>query len=173
MRTVALVGILVAAAPLLLPAGQLRREPLIIATPFGVLNPAGSPIELAEGTISIGQGRSQLIRLRSKVPMLPMTGIVVRVAAGLFDDGMVTYRLHMTDSQQSAAPFPAPEGAGWTVRLFVMMPGDPSPDFSRVGRQTKFLVTVEKVSDVTGKLVFDNGDAREQLWRALGGDRRL
>jgi hypothetical protein len=168
MRTVALVGTRLAAAPLLLPAGQLRREPLIIATPFGVLNPAGSPIELAEGTISIVQGRSQLIRLRSKVPMLPMTGIVVRVAAGLFDDGMVTYRLHMTDAQQSASP--APERTGWTVRLFVMMPGDPAPDFSRVGRQTKFLVTVEKVSDVTGKVVFDNSDAREQLWRALGGD---
>jgi hypothetical protein len=51
-----------------------------------------------------------------------------------------------------------------------MMPGDPVPDFSRVGRQTKFLVTVEKVSDVTGKVVFDNSDGREQLWRALGGD---
>src|SRR5688500_11391091 len=129
MRTVALVSTLVAAAPLLLPAGQLRREPLIIATPFGVLNPAGSPIDLAEGKISIVQGRSQFIRLRSKVSMLPMTGIVVRVAAGLFDDGMVTYRLHMTDSQQSASPFPAPEGTGWTVRLFVMMPGDPAPYF--------------------------------------------
>jgi hypothetical protein len=31
-------------------------------------------------------------------------------------------------------------------------------------------MTVEHITDSSGKVVFDNSDAREQLWRALGGD---
>jgi len=157
---------------------QIRREPLIIAMPFGVLNPQGSPIELAEGTISIGSGSGagvsrdlQPIRLRSKEPMLPMSGVVIRVAAGLFDEGMLTYRLQMVDVKppESAWPNVTPDLAAWTVRMFMRVPGDTLPDLSRVGRKTKFLMTVEQVTDVTGKTVFEHSDAREQLWRALGG----
>jgi hypothetical protein len=173
----ALAATLVSAGALAATA-QIRREPLIIAMPFGVLNPQGSPIELAEGTMSIGSGSSarvsgdlQPIRLRSKEPMLPMTGVVVRVAAGLFEEGMLTYRLQMVDVKPPESPSPnvTPDPAAWTVRMFMRIPGETAPDLSRVGRKTKFLMTVEQVTDVTGKTVFDNSGAREQLWRALGG----
>jgi hypothetical protein len=102
MRTLALVVILAATAQPL-TAQQLRREPLIVSIPFGVLSPPGSPIELAEGTIEItSQGRWQLVRVRSKEPMLPLTGAIVRVAAGLFENGMITYRLQMADVKHPA-----------------------------------------------------------------------
>ena len=178
MRRLALVAVL-AAAGQLVSAQQLRREPLIVAMPFGVLNPPGSPIELAEGTVNVGEGSlstgeapapRQLIRVRSRDPMLPIGGIIVRVAAGLFDEGMLTYRLQMTDQPRAGSPAHVPPATSWNVRPFLRMPGDPAPDFSRVGRQTRFLMTVEQVTDVAGKTVFDNSDAREQLWRALGGE---
>ena len=103
MRILPLVAVL-AAAGQLLEAQDLRREPLIVALPFGVLNPQSSPIELAEGTVGVaGQGRSQVVRLRSKEPMLPLTGVIIRVAAGLFESGMITYRLQMTDLKHPAA----------------------------------------------------------------------
>ena len=176
MRRLAIV-VTLAAAGSVVAAEQVRREPLIIATPFGVLNPQGSPIELAEGTISVGSpggsefGRSRLqpIRLRSKEPMLPVSGVIIRVAAGLFDEGMLTYRLQMVELKTPNGPAIVPDPADWTVRMFMPIPEDAPPDFHRVGRQTRFLVTVEQVTDVTGKTVFDNSDAREQLWRALGG----
>lgn len=180
MRCFALVALL-AAAGQLVSAHQLRREPLIATMPFGVLNPPGSPIELAEGTVNVGEGSlstgqmpapRQLIRLRSRDPMLPIGGIIVRVAAGLFDEGMLTYRLQMTDLPGVGSPAHVPPATSWNVRAFLRMHGDPEPDFSRVGRQTRFLMTVEQVTDVAGKMVFDNSDAREQLWRALGGDRK-
>jgi len=174
----AALAVALVSAGALQATAQIRREPLIIAMPFGVLNPEGSPIELAEGTMSIGSASGargtrdlQPIRLRSKEPMLPMTGVVVRVAAGLFDEGMLTYRLQMVDVKQSESPWPnvTPDPAAWTVRMFMRVPGETAPDLSRVGRKTKFLMTVEQVTDVTGKTVFENSDAREQLWRALGG----
>jgi hypothetical protein len=169
MRTLALVVIL-AAASQLLGAQQLRREPLIVAVPFGVLSPPGSPIELAEGAIEItSQGRWQQVRVRSKEPMLPLTGVIIRIAAGLFENGMITYRLQMADVKHPAG-FVDP--TGWMMRLFQAIPGDALPDFSRVGRHTRFLMTVEQITDISGKVVFDNSDAREQLWRALGGDRK-
>jgi hypothetical protein len=180
MRTAVLAGVLILAAPLSL-TGQLRREPLIAATPFGVLNPPRSPIELAAGIVTVGEGSlssgqlpapRQHIRLRSRDPMLAVGGVIVRVAAGLFDDGMVTYRLQMTDELRSDTMAPSPFAPGWHVRVFLRVAGEPPPDVSRVGRQTRFLMTVEQVTDVAGKVVFDNADAREQLWRALGGDKQ-
>ena len=177
MRPLALVALL-AAAGQLVSAHQLRREPLIVAMPFGVLNPPGSPIELAEGTVNVGEGslstgdvavRWQQLRLRSRDPMLPIGGVIVRVAAGLFDEGMLTYRLQMIDLPRPGSPAHVPPATSWHVRAFLRMSDDPAPDFSRVGRQTRFLMTVEQVTDVAGKMVFDNSDAREQLWRALGG----
>src|SRR5215207_6699411 len=118
MRLSAVVVAVLSAAPLL-AAAQLRREPLIVATPFAVLNPPGSPIELAEGTITVaGPARPQFIRLRSKEPMLPLTGVIVRVAAGLFEDGMITYRLQMADLKQPSPPGVVPDPADWALRLF-------------------------------------------------------
>lgn len=178
MRALALVTLLTAAGQLV-SAQQLRREPLIATMPFGVLNPPGSPIELTEGTVNVGEGSlstgagqapPQLIRLRSRDPMLPIGSIIVRVAGGLFDKGMLTYRLQMTDQPRAGSPAHVPPATSWTVRAFLRIPGDPTPDFSLVGRQTRFLMTVEQVTDVAGKMVFDNSDAREQLWRALGGE---
>ena len=180
MRPLALVALL-AAAGQLVSADQLRREPLIVAMPFGVLNPPGSPIELAEGTVNVGEGslstgdvavRWQQLRLRSRDPMLPIGGVIVRVAAGLFDEGMLTYRLQMIDLPRPGSPAHVPPATSWHVRAFLRMSDEPAPDFSRVGRQTRFLMTVEQVTDVAGRMVFDNSDAREQLWRALGGDRK-
>ena len=180
MRPLALV-VLLATAGQLVSAHQLRREPLIVAMPFGVLNPPGSPVELAEGTVNVGEGslstgdvavRWQQLRLRFRDPMLPIGGVIVRVAAGLFDEGMLTYRLQMVDLPRPGATAHVPPPTSWHVRAFLRMSNDPAPDFSRVGRQTRFLMTVEQVTDVAGRMVFDNSDAREQLWRALGGDRK-
>ena len=169
MRITLPIAALAALAAYLPADAQLRREPLIVATPFSVLNPAGSPIEIAEGSLALATPAPQSLRVRSKEPMLPLTGVIVRIAAGPFDDGMVTYRLQMAELRQSDKSPVSPDPAGWTVRQFLPVPGDARPDLSRVGRHTRFVVTVEQVTDITGRMVFDNSDAREQLWRALGG----
>ena len=104
MRHLASVA-LVCACGQLVTAGQLRREPLIVSMPYEVLNRPDSPIELAEGELSFGARAVErlTVSLRARRTLTPITDVVIRLAAGLFEDGMVTYRMRLS---ASAAPSP-------------------------------------------------------------------
>jgi hypothetical protein len=173
MRQLAIVAALLSSGQLVL-GSQLRREPLIVSAPFAPLNLPDSPVELAPGTLNLGgRGVETLtIHLRTRRVSRPLADIVVRLAAGMFEGGMTTYRMRMATSVALPPAFtPSDDPSTWTVAIFERMHEDPPPDFRHVGRDTKFLLVVEQARDPSGALVDDNPDSREQLWKALGGGR--
>jgi hypothetical protein len=171
MRLLTVVALLVAAGQLV-TAGQLRREPLIVAAPYQVLNRPDSPIELADGQLSFGPRIVErlIVSMRIRRTLTPISDVVIRLAAGLFEDGMVSYRLRLSDSA-ATPPQPTPPGDPtiWSIAIFERLPDDPLPDLGRVGPSTRFVIAVEQVQDTYGVLIYDNPSCREQLWRALGG----
>ena len=171
MRQVAIVA-LVGACGQLVAAGQLRREPLIVSMPYEALNRPDSPIELSEGQLSLGGARAieqLIVTLKVRRTLTPIADVIIRLAAGLFEDGMVTYRLRSTSVDPSES-LPRPiDPSGWRVASFVRLSEDPMPNLHRVGRNTRIMIAVEQARDTYGVLIYDNPDCREQLWKALGG----
>jgi hypothetical protein len=171
MRHLATVALVCVLPPLALTA-QIRRDPLIISMPYEVVNPPESPVELAVGALNPGARviETLIVRLRARRPSTPLDNVVIRLAAGMFDEGMVTYRMRTTTSvapPPGAAPSDDP--LTWTVAIFERMREDPSPAFGHVGRQTKFVIMIEQVRDPSGRVIYENADCREQLWKVLGG----
>lgn len=184
MRQLVMVAVLLAgggdalhgllASGQLMLGSQLRREPLIVSAPFVPLNPPDAPLELAPGTLNLGgRGVETLtIHLRARRVLTPIADVVLRLAAGLFEGGMTTYRMRMVTSVALPPTFtPSDDPSTWTVAIFERMREDPPPDFRHVTRTTKFLLVVEQARDSSGALVYDNPDSREQLWKALVGAR--
>ena len=171
MRHLASVALVCACGQLVI-AGQLRREPLIVSMPYEVLNRPDSPIELAEGELSFGARAVErlTVSLRARRTLTPITDIVIRLAAGMFEDGMVTYRMRLSASAAPSPPLPTPiDPSVWTAAIFERMREDPVPDLGRMGRSTRFVIAVEQATDTYGVLIYDNPNCREQLWKALGG----
>jgi hypothetical protein len=170
MRHLLIVAV-VCAGGQLVAAGQLRREPLIVSMPYEVLNRPDSPIELAEGELSFGvRAVDRLsVSLRMRRTVAPIEDVVIRLAAGMFPDGMVTYRMHLSPAEEPPQLPPPIDPSVWTRAIFERMREDPVPDLGQIGRHTRFVVAVEQARDTYGVLIYDNPGCREQLWKALGG----
>ena len=172
MRHLAALVALVCTGGQLVTAGQLRREPLILSMPYEVLNRPDSPIELVEGELSLGARAVErlVVSLRMRRTLTPITDVVIRLAAGMFEDGMVSYRMRLSASTEPPPQLPLPGAPSvWTAAIFERVRDDPLPELGRVGPSTRFVIAVEQVSDTYGVLIYDNPSCREQLWKALGG----
>jgi hypothetical protein len=171
MRQLVIVAVVLASSQLMV-ASQLRREPLIVSAPFAAINLAQSPVELAPGTLNLGgRGVETLtLRLRTRRLATPLSEVIVRLAAGMFPDGMTTYRLRMAGSVPLPPQFtPSDDPLTWTMAIFERMREDPLPDLRLVGRDTTFVIGVEQARDTSGTVIYENPACRELLWKALGG----
>lgn len=152
-------------------AQGIFREPLRSAWPVRVVEPpAGLPLAIRRPELSRDMLRAEVQSLTLK--SVPIGGIQLRAAIGPTPDGMVTFRLR-TLFPRLGAPVPpilAPRSPA--IRMtFVIVEEDQVPPLTLMTRDRAIVVTIERIAE-DGNVVFENPDAIELLWNALGPPRR-
>jgi hypothetical protein len=151
-------------------AAQLWREPYTDLHAITALDPPSSPVVLADGTLSLRHPLDLmrvLIGVRARGPRaINSSAVTLRLAAGPFEDRMLTIRV-VESPKQPPTLLPRRGIEGVDRFSFERLPEDPPIDTLAIRRDTKVVVTVERVVDTAGRVIFDNKDSREQLWEAL------
>jgi hypothetical protein len=167
MRTLPALLVLLLSA-VLVEAQEIRREPLLVTVPFEVLNPPDSPVEIAGGVVSPTQLGRQVFNVPMRVRnSRPLSDIVLRLGAGPFQHGIVTFRLRRREANARFGPDVPVDPTVWTPTPFARVAGDSEPDLPPLNRSTKVVITVEEVSDEAGNVIFANPDSRERLWDSI------
>jgi hypothetical protein len=153
-------------------AAQIWREPFQASRQIEIVEAKGSPVELDRGTLAWPLSTDVVgvtADVRARASTVPVERIVIRLAAGPFEDRMATCRFEsVTRSDDSRVP-PAPlAGSEWQQVSFRRMADDPPLRVMALRRETRVLVTIERV-EARGQVVFQNLDSRERLWEALTG----
>lgn len=162
-----------------LEAAQVYREPLMSAWPVKVIAPSrGMPLQLGGGTITFSHlpQRATLAITASSLTIRPIliSGITLRVAVGPMPDGILTFRMRpVTSAAGPQAVLPGPlarltTSDGAVPLTFVIALEDHAPPATALRRTTQVVVTVERLEGDEGQLIFENPDASELLWEALG-----
>jgi len=178
MRRSTGVAVLIAATLQVLVAqepsapGHLYRGPLFATRPARFIEPPnGGLLEFADSSLhwSVNSpSLDTLVRSRS-VRSIPVSGILLRLAFGPTDDGMVTFRLR----PQFNTDLPGlpdritPDGGARRLR-FVIVPEDRAPGVLALTPAMQIVFTVEQIKNDENQSLFDNPDAAELLWDVLG-----
>ena len=180
MRPV-LVAIILSAGALQVSAVQERqvpaplyRGPVYTERPAQAIEPAsGLPVELLSGSYSSGGLRNpaaMTIQIKSRtLRPIPVSGITLRAAYGPTPDGMVTFRLRpqLPIIEADAVTRITADGIERTLR-FEIVDEDPRPGLVSMLLNVKLVYTVERIESEEGPPIFENPDATELLWKALG-----
>jgi hypothetical protein len=153
-----------------LPQGYLYRGPLYASRPAIFVEPeGGAPLSFDDSSFS-GDRIETNVRSRT-VRTVPVSGITLRVAYGPTLNGMVSFRL---SPRISALPGPEsfttiPPDQNWRLITFYARPSE-EPSLFRFAPTPpmKIVFTLERIDGQNGFLVFDNPNATELLWEALG-----
>jgi len=168
--------VLVGISALLLAAtgsltAQVWREPLLTSHHVRPLNVAGAPVELGDGVILLGLSRQGLdisIRARTR-GRFDISSLQLRIAAGPLPDGMITFRLE--PARRTGGPdllLLLPDGDDeWASIRFERIADDPPAPTLAIRRDTRVYVTVERVLNAAGQIVWEQLNSRERLWEAL------
>ena len=98
-----------------------------------------------------------------------MTGIWLRVAVGPAEHGIYTFRMRGIASIYAPEEFTRlPNDTLLRQATFAAVRDDSYPGLLLINPQTKIVFTVERLYDDGGQIVFENPDAIELLWAALG-----
>ncbi len=154
-------------------SAQVWREPHLIGHYVRPLNVAGAPVELGEGQISLGVPRPGLdISLRARTrgrSSIAASNVQLRLAAGPLPDGMITFRLD--PALRTLGPdmlLLLPDGDDeWASIRFERIADDPPAPTLAIKRDTRIYVTVERVLNAAGQIVWEHLNSRERLWEAL------
>ena len=155
------------------PAPRLYRGPSYATRVAKPIEPArGMPVELSAGTYSLsGLGRAASITTtitsRTLRP-IPVSGITLRAAYGPLSDGIVTFRLRpslRTEPEDFRRILP--DRIPRTLQ-FVLVDEDPTPGIISMMATMQVVYTVERIESEEGPLIYENPDATELLWEALG-----
>jgi hypothetical protein len=130
------------------------------------------PLEFTNSSLSISFGRANLAtEVQSRtLRTIQVSGITLRLAFGPTRDGMITFRLRPVMPPDSVPEPPArilPDRPPLTVE-FGLVPEDPHPGLVSLTRDMKVCFTLERIDGEDGQLIFENPDATELLWQALG-----
>lgn len=182
-----LIPIVLLAAGVQLVSGQqaqrvppdIYREPLVGNRPATAVEPArGLPLQFGHATLRLSpdfapRGRSPILQteLSSRtVRTVPVSGITLRVAFGPTRHGMITFRLRpFLGPEPATEPFAqiTPNGSPRRVE-FMIADEDPPPGYLALTRDMRIVFTLDRLEGDEGQLIFENPDATELLWEALG-----
>ena len=176
-----LVAIILSAGALQVSAVQERqvpvplyRGPAYTERPAQAIEPtSGLPVELLSASYTSGglqNPASITISIRSRtLRPIPVSGITLRAAYGPTPDGMVTFRLRplLAPIEADAVTRIMPNGAERSL-LFVIVDEDPRPGLVSMLLNVRLVYTVERIESEEGPPIFENPDATELLWNALG-----
>jgi hypothetical protein len=127
------------------------------------------PLEFTNGTLSY----SRLVSLQTSVTSrsvraIPVSGIMLRVAYGPAQHGIVTFRVRPAAPQFPEPPARILQGQAQRVLAFELAAEDPPPGILAMSSQMDVVFTVERIEDDEGHALYENSEATEQLWNALG-----
>lgn len=151
-------------------SAQVWREPLLMNYPVSPLNVAGAPVELGGGSITLGGRQTLSISIRARTPgrfSTTASSLLLRLAAGPLPDGMITFRLEPARTTRADRLLILPDGNDWTTMPFERLADDPPPPTLAIKRDTRVFVTVERVTNASGQIMWEHLNSRERLWEAL------
>jgi hypothetical protein len=152
------------------PRGQLYRGPHYLTRDAAVVEPEGGlPLEFTNSLLVRPFDLQTTVRSRS-VRTILVSNLTLRVAFGPTPHGMITYRLRAPEPPLDR-PEPlvriTPNGMPRSLR-FSIVREDPAPGILALTPEMKIVFTIERIDGENGPPVFDNPEATELLWVALG-----
>jgi hypothetical protein len=161
-----------------IPPGGIYRGPFVAARPATLVEPEnGLPLEFSGSMFgSFPPGGPQTpptmfeTRVKSRtVRSVPVSGITLRFAFGPTTHGMMTFRLRPRIPEFEAEPLRrlTLDGPARLLR-FAVAEEDPAPGLLAMSSTMKLVFTLERIDSDEGPPIFDNPDATELLWEALG-----
>ena len=177
MQPAVLTTVLVVAAAVELsaqnpfPGGRLYRGPLYMTRPATVIYPdRPTPVEFQKATFTWrGTPTLQANAVGRTLVSFPVSGITIRVAFGPTGAGMITFRMRPRagDALDSGSARIIPNAPPMPL-TFELAAEDPPPGPLALGGSMRIVFTLERVENNEGPLLFENPDATELLWQALG-----
>lgn len=173
-------AIQLASAQQRVPPGHLYRGPVYQSRPAMVVEPdRGLPVEFARAMYSPGSGAlpglnaaaprlNASVRSRS-LRTIPVSGITLRLAFGPTAHGMVTFRMRAQTEPAGPPSFARllPNGPPRGV-VFRIAGEDAEPGPLALTPDMRIVFTLERIESEEGPPIFENPDATELLWEALG-----
>jgi hypothetical protein len=163
----------------IIPRGRLYRGPLVSDREATLVVPErGVPLQFGQARLDLGGpgpfATLSPTRLRVSLgsrtvrPVL-IAGITLRVAFGPADDGMVTFRMRgMGGAQVPPELHVLPQNGVFRPAIFLPVSDANYPSLLLLDPATRVVFTVERIDGINGPPIFDNPDATELLWEALG-----
>ena len=160
--------------------GQLYRGPLVRDRAATLVLPDRTmPLEFDDARLDLGtrpapwgsvRNARMIVSVRSNTlrPVV-VRGITLRVAVGPTEHGIFTFRMRgsaSTFEPDDVLQLPA-DGLFRPVR-FTTVANQALPPLLLMNPRTRIVFTLERVEGVNGPEVFENPDATELLWEALG-----
>lgn len=149
------------------PQGDVYRGPLYVTREARFVEPAsGAPLEFSSGVLGLDYALQTKVSSKS-LRTIPASAITLRLAFGPTAHGMITFRMRAADRAPEPPIRITPESAPAFLR-FQIVPEDPTPGVLARKPQMTIVFTIERIDDDNGVAVFENPDATELLWEALG-----
>jgi hypothetical protein len=133
--------------------------------------PNGALLEFDDGWLdwSLRAPALETVARSRSVRSIPISGILLRLAFGPTNDGMVTLRLRpQANDVLAGLPDRITQDGGARRLRFVMVREDRAPGLLALTAEMHVVFTVERIENEESQLIFDNPDAIELLWDALG-----
>jgi hypothetical protein len=151
--------------------GGVYRGPLVLSRAALFIAPAnGVLLTFSNSVLTNDYELRTTVRSRS-IRSILATAITLRLAFAPAADGMVTFRMQAVDR----APEPpvriapnTPPASPPALLTFRIVPGEQFPGALAIRPKDKVVFTVERIDSESGPPMFENPDATELLWEALG-----
>jgi hypothetical protein len=136
--------------------------------------PNGLPLTFSRAEFSITPLPIARATLRTSITSrtlrsVPVSGITLRAAFGPTRDGMITFRLRPIVSSDTPPPLARLTPNGPPLSLgFSVVQEDPMPGIMALSRDMELVFTLERIEGDESQLIFENPNATELLWEALG-----
>jgi hypothetical protein len=176
VRRIFLVGALLIGSAQLLgqlrpPPDTLYRGPYLLSRDAEFIVPTrGAPLAFTNSTLQQTWVLTTSVRSRTVYSVDPAR-ITLRTAFGPTERGFITFRMVHDQRELNPSVRIVPDRPPVLVQ-FVIAPEETAPGPLALKPQMRVVFTVERIERDNGALLFDNPDATELLWEALGRPSR-
>ena len=147
---------------------ELYRGPLYVTREARFIEPQrGTPLEFYDATINTAFELTAQVRSKT-LHTIDVSGITLRLAFGPTALGMITFRMVAADDEPLPSMRILPDRPVSQRPRFKVSPQDITPGPLALRPHMTVVFTIERVERGGGTLLFDNPDATELLWEALG-----
>jgi hypothetical protein len=147
--------------------GEVYRGPHYVSREAMFVEPAsGAPLEFSKGSLGADYVLETTVHSKS-LRTIPASVITVRLAFGPTTHGMIAFRMR-ADDRAPEPPIRITPDSPPAVLRFRIAAEDPYPGALALKPQARVVFTVERIDGDNGVPVFENPDATELLWEALG-----